>query len=144
MADEQVVEQFRQAARGGEFLPLAQLFPADLSALFPDDYAQHEERMDGGLDGIRAFLDQLRTAFPDIEGRVDDVVAEGDRVVVRMTWQGTHTGEFLGVAPTGRRVSYGRIEVWRIADGRLAEHWGQFDQYGLLRQIDAIPAVDGL
>lgn len=70
------------------------------------------------------------------------MIAGGDKVVVRMTWEGTHRGAFLGVAATGRPVRYERIEIWRVDDrGRLAEHWGAYDFYGLLRQLDAVPAL---
>ncbi|BDP43677.1 hypothetical protein DAETH_36460 (plasmid) [Deinococcus aetherius] len=140
-ANAQLVSTFRSLAGNGQFLPVDQLFPADLSALFPDDYAQREEGMEAGVPGIRSFLDTLKAGFPDIQGRVDDVVAQGDRLVVRMTWQGTHTGPFMGVAPTGQQVHYGRIEIWRMREGKLAEHWGEYDLYGLLRQLGAVPAL---
>lgn len=72
-------------------------------------------------------------------GTVEDVVAEGDRVAVRLTARGTHTGPLLGLPPTGKSVSFGGMEVFRVADGLIVESWGQFDALGLLRQLGATP-----
>lgn len=138
-SNEVLVHQFAEMA-DGNFRKLEELFPPDFSMVFPPNYLQHELGMAQGIGGVQTFLDMLKAAFPDIEGRVDDVVSQGNKMVVRMTWEGTHQGDFLGIAPTGRRVSYGRIEIERLEDGKLAEHWGEYDFYGLLRQLGAVPA----
>jgi len=70
---------------------------------------------------------------------VEDVIAEEDRVVVRWTAQGTQQGELLGVPPTGKQVTVTGIDVYRIENGRTAEHWGNFDQLGMLQQLGVIP-----
>jgi predicted ester cyclase len=86
----------------------------------------------------------LRNAFPDFKATIDDIVAESDKVVIRMTWSGTHKGEFMGIPATGKRVSFGVIDIMRIAGGKLVEHWGQTDTMGMMQQLGAIPApVEG-
>ena len=71
------------------------------------------------------------------------MIAEGDRVVVRQTWTGTQRGEFMGMPATGKSVSWGVIDIVRLADGKAAEHWGQMDAMGLMMQLGAIPAPGG-
>ena len=85
----------------------------------------------------------LRGAFPDFQATIDDIVAEGDKVVVRQTWTGTHTGgEFMGVPPTGKSMSIGVIDIIRIAGDKFVEHWGQMDTMAMMQQLGAIPAPD--
>jgi predicted ester cyclase len=74
-------------------------------------------------------------AFPDGELFVEDVVAEGDRVAWRWTHRGTHRGEFMGIAGTGRSVTWTGITIWRVADGRISDWWAVPDILGLLRQL---------
>jgi predicted ester cyclase len=82
----------------------------------------------------------LHAAFPDFKATIDDLITEGDKVVIRMTWRGTQKGEFMGVPPTGKRVSFGVIDIIRIAGGRFAEHWGQMDNMSMMHQLGALPA----
>jgi len=96
--------------------------------------------MERGLDGHKAIGRLFRTAFPDLEWRIDDLIAEGDKAVARTTMSGTHLGEFFGIRPTGRRVSMTGVHVLRIQDGKIAEHWGSNDDLSLMRQLGAIPA----
>lgn len=107
------------------------------------DFVEHEELppgMPSGREGVTQLTAMLRRAFPDFKATIDDMVAEGDKVVLRMTWRGTHKGEFMGVPPTGKSVSFGVIDIIRVAGGKLAEHWGQMDSMGLMQQLGAIPA----
>ena len=69
--------------------------------------------------------------------RVEDVIAEGDRVAVRLTTSAVHSGTFMGVPASGRRYSISEIHIFRIRDGRVAEHWHEFDRTALLRQLRA-------
>jgi steroid delta-isomerase-like uncharacterized protein len=106
-------------------------------------YVEHQ-RLPGaeGRQGIavaKAFLAMMRGAFPDYRFEVEDVIAEGDRVVARVTVSGTHRGELMGLAPTGKRVRTSGIEVFRLEDGKLAEHWATFDALGMLRQLGMVP-----
>lgn len=88
---------------------------------------------------VREDAAALRTAF-DIESLTDDdVVAAGDRVVIRWTLRARHVGSFLGADGTGRRVSVTGIDIFRMEGGRIAEFWGEFDLLGLARQVGAVP-----
>ncbi len=68
----------------------------------------------------------LRSACADFNATIDDILAEGDEVVIRQTWSGTQRGEFMGMPPTGKRVSFGVIDILRFAGGKVVEHWGQW------------------
>lgn len=80
---------------------------------------------------MRAF----RTAFPDLQLTIADEIAAGDKVVQRLTATGTHRGPFMGIPPTGKRVTMSSIEIMRVAGGRIAEHWDEFDVAGVLQQL---------
>ena len=82
----------------------------------------------------------FRSAFPDFKVTIDDMIAEGDKVVVRGTWSGTHKGEFMGIPATGKSVSFGVIDTVRIAGGKMVEHWGLMDNFRLMQQLGVIPA----
>ena len=82
----------------------------------------------------------LRNAFPDGHLTLEDMVAEGDRVAARWTFQGTHRGQFMGIAATDKAVSISGIEIERFAGGRIVEHWEQADIMSLMQQLGAIPA----
>ena len=90
-------------------------------------------------EGVKRLFAALRQAFPDLRAKIHDQLSEKDRVATRKTFRGTHRGEFLGIAPTGRSVSFDVIDVVRIADGRIAEHWNVVDLMGLLQQIGPRP-----
>jgi steroid delta-isomerase-like uncharacterized protein len=92
-----------------------------------------------GNAAFKTFYSNMRQAFPDLQVRIEDMIAEGDRVAVRATFEGTHMGEALGAAPTGRRVSFACIAIARIADGRIVQAWNSLDQLGILNQIGALP-----
>jgi predicted ester cyclase len=77
----------------------------------------------------------VRRAFPDFHNRIEELVAEGDKVVVRLTYTGTHHGELFGVGPTGTRVTYAGVAIFRIEAGRIAEGWVLGDLFGLRQQL---------
>ena len=106
------------------------------------DFAAHVPGAPAPLDGDgwKSFIAAFSAGFPDFRLVLEDVLAEGDRVAARWTFRGTHGGEFLGMAPTGKPVSMSAVEVNRVADGKVAEHWVVLDQLGLLQQLGAIPA----
>jgi steroid delta-isomerase-like uncharacterized protein len=85
----------------------------------------------------------MAEAFPDLRTAEADSVKEGDKVAFRWLLSGTHEGEFMGVAATGRRVEVMGMDIVRVADGEIVEHWGEFDAMGLLRQIGVIPPLRG-
>ncbi|MGH2896146.1 MAG: ester cyclase [Solirubrobacteraceae bacterium] len=88
-----------------------------------------------GPEAIKAVVHWLRTAFPDLAYEVQDAFGGGDRVALRCTMRGTHSGEFLGHAPTGRAFAVQQIHVYRLQDGRIVEHWACRDDVGMLRQL---------
>jgi steroid delta-isomerase-like uncharacterized protein len=107
------------------------------------DFVEREELPPGiprDREGVKQLTAMLRGAFPDFRATIDDMVAEGDKVVMRMTWRGTHKGEFMGIPPTGKSVSFGVIDIIRIAGGKFVEHWGQMDSMALMQQLGAMPA----
>lgn len=110
--------------------------------LVADDYLNHNPPIPG-LPGTKAgFLQAVlttRQAFPDVQVSIEDMIAEGDRVMFRDTARATHQGEFQGIAATGRALSWTEMHFFRIRDGRIAEHWANFDQLGILVQMGAIP-----
>jgi steroid delta-isomerase-like uncharacterized protein len=107
------------------------------------DFVEREQLPPGipkGREGVKVLATILRSAFPDLKATIEDTIAEGDKVVIRMTWSGTHKGEFMGVPATGKRVSIGVIDILRMDGGKCVEHWGQMDSMGMMQQIGAIPA----
>jgi steroid delta-isomerase-like uncharacterized protein len=92
------------------------------------------------VSGLKDVFVRLRTAFPDLHVSVEDVIAEGDKVVCRNRVTGTHLGEYMGRAATGRAVSYEEMFVVRFVDGLVAETWGVVDVLTQLRQLGFLPA----
>jgi predicted ester cyclase/quercetin dioxygenase-like cupin family protein len=88
-----------------------------------------------GLKGYKASVSMLRSAFPDILFTLDQIIAEGDRVAFRLTGRGTHQGAFMGIQPTGKKVSFDGMTFVRIVDGKITERWGISDIPGLLQQL---------
>jgi predicted ester cyclase len=94
-----------------------------------------------GAEGVRQQFNGFRAAFPDFRATILDQVAEGDRVVTRKVFHGTHRGPFQGIEPTGREVEINLIDIVRLADGQIVEHWNCVDRLGLLAQLGALPEV---
>jgi predicted ester cyclase len=95
--------------------------------------------MPAGIEGSKQFIGMYLTAFPDLHFTVEDMIAEGDKVVARLTTQGTQTGPFLGIPPTGKHTTIGCIDINRMAGGKSVEHWLEMDTLGLLQQLGVIP-----
>lgn len=92
-----------------------------------------------GPKGVKQLFADRRLAFPDLSVTVEDLVAEGDKVVHRSTVTGTHKGEFMGIPPTGKPISFGSIAIFRIEDGKIVERWGEADVMGMMQQLGVIP-----
>jgi steroid delta-isomerase-like uncharacterized protein len=90
-------------------------------------------------EGIKIVTAMFRGAFPDSYFSVEDMIAEGDEVVTRKTFHGTHEGEFMGIPPSGRTVNVSLIDVVRISEGRVVEHWSVGDNLGMMQQLGVIP-----
>jgi steroid delta-isomerase-like uncharacterized protein len=114
---------------------------AAVGDLVTDDYVENDPLpgqgtgREGAVDRFSMIVNSLAPLFT-----VHDVVAEGDRVVVRWTNAGTHVGEFAGIPATGQTFTIGGIDVYRVTDGRLSEHWHQIDQLSMLGQLGLLPA----
>lgn len=93
-----------------------------------------------GRQGILELFTMIRAAFPDLRVTAEDMVAEGDKVVCRGTFSGTHKSEFMGIAPTGKQITVGIIEIVRIAAGKMIEHWNVVDNLGMMQQLGIVPA----
>ena len=105
------------------------------AGIFTEAYIQHSGRSPNGL---AAQIENFRAIFarmPDVELRVEDRIISGDKVVGRNTWSGTHTQPLQGIAPTGRRFSMRTIDIWRVEQGKFAEHWDIVDTAGLQKQL---------
>jgi steroid delta-isomerase-like uncharacterized protein len=113
-----------------------------LDEMVAADYANHTPAVPGlppGPEGLKPILAAFRAAFPDLRFSIEDMMAEADRVVTRWTLRGTHQGEFLGLPPTGKPVVATGIEIDRIVEGKIVEHWLRADDLGLMQQLGAIP-----
>ena len=93
-----------------------------------------------GREGVKQLTMMFRTAFPDFNVSIDDMIAEGDKIVARTTWSGTQKGEFMGIPSSGKRVSFDVIDIIRISEGKGVEHWGVMDSSALMQQLGVIPA----
>jgi steroid delta-isomerase-like uncharacterized protein len=120
---------------------LEEIFPAnDVDALcevVSDQFVNHEAP-DGtpqGLGGITMFMNILNRAFSDQRWEIHDLLAEGDKVVLRCTHSGVHTGDFFGLPPTGRSFAYDQMHFIRIQDGKGTEHWAVRDDASLMHQL---------
>ncbi len=109
-----------------------------IDEIFATDFFSHG-RQERGVAGLKQTIAAQRTAFPDLQITVEDMIAEGDKVVSRRTMRGTPTGEFHGIAPTDKQTASSSIAIFRIDDGKIKEIWQVNDRLGLLQQIGAIP-----
>jgi steroid delta-isomerase-like uncharacterized protein len=89
----------------------------------------------GGRDDARDTIRRFRAAFPDLVLEAEHLIAEGDQVVLHWTGRGTHEGEFMGIPPSGTSVTARGLDIYRIADGQVVEHWGYPDVPGLMAQL---------
>ncbi len=118
---------------------------AALDRVLSPDFVAHglPPGIKGDRDGYTQFMKMHHDGFPDFHVRVDDIVCEGDRVARRITWGGTHKGNYMGHAPSNRKVTMQVISIERIANGRVAEQWACGDMMGLLGQMGALPPPKG-
>ena len=94
-----------------------------------------------GLEGLKQFLNEYYKAFPDIQVKVENLIAEEDKVVSHITSCGTHKGELMGIAPTGKQVTVPVISINRLVDKKIVENWEIIDLFGMLQQLDVIPST---
>ena len=109
------------------------------------DYIDHNPPlpdMAPGREGVKQANTLLRAAFPDVRHTIEDQIAEGDKVVTRLTGRATFQGAILGIPPTGKVITMEGISIHRIAGGQFVEHWAMADQLSLYQQLGAIPPLE--
>jgi steroid delta-isomerase-like uncharacterized protein len=138
LSNKATFQRFHKAANTGDMEHLAKTIDEIVA---PDAVIRTPLPIDAtGAELLKQVWAMLLRVYPDIHLAVEDVIAEGDKVVARNTVTGTHRGEFMGVGPTGNSVTYSEIFIFRFADGRVVETWGVVDVYAQMKQIGVIPA----
>lgn len=105
------------------------------------DHAATAASLPDGLEGSRQAIGMMLKAFPDLHVTIEDMIAEGNKVVVRMTMHGTQQGAFGSIPPTGKQVAVSTIDIIRIEGGQIVEEWGIDDRLGMIQQLGLIPAM---
>jgi len=132
-ANKALFKRFHEAANTGDFDFLAKTID---EVVAPDAVIRTPLPIEAtGADALKQIWAMLLRIYPDIHLMVEDLIGEGDKVVGRTTVTGTHRGEFMGVAPTGKSVTYNEMFIFRIAVGRVVETWGVVDVYAQMKQI---------
>jgi len=132
----QFLDDLYKAMKGGDIDAFAEKY-------ISKDFICHDPVSgDSDSDAQKMELKKLFDAFPDFEWTVEDMIAEDDKVVVRVMHRGTHQGEFMGIKPTGKQVTYGSNTTFRVKDGKIAEEWGYGDHLGLMQQLGVIPPME--
>jgi hypothetical protein len=109
-----------------------------MADLVADDFVNHSSTNQGRAGAI-AEIEYWISAFPDVAATIEDLIAEGDRVVARFTTTGSHLGDFMGTPPSGRAVSFQEIDVFKLENGMITELWAAPDVYGMLTQLGMLP-----
>jgi steroid delta-isomerase-like uncharacterized protein len=135
-------EQLKVAAQNFIEKGLNQKDMSAFEAYFSPDLIDHAlpPGLPLGLAGRKMFGSALLAAFPDLHVHVEDLVADGEKIVTRYSVHGTHNGELMGIPPTGKAVSIGGIAIDRFENGQSIEHWEFYDQMGMMQQLGVIPA----
>ncbi|HUI02842.1 MAG TPA: ester cyclase [Acidimicrobiales bacterium] len=111
-----------------------------LDAGFVDHNPPPFQGPNSGVQGAKDAFNYALGAFSNFRHEVEEQFVDGDRVISRITGYGTHSGEFLGIPPTGKEVRMEGIAIHRVVNGQMVEHWAQVDAAGLLMQLGAMPA----
>jgi steroid delta-isomerase-like uncharacterized protein len=132
-ANKAVVRRFvEEVFQGGDV--------AAIDRLVAEDFVPHTWPSTGdGRGDLRRAMERVSRALTDADFTIDDLIAERDLVVARLTASATQTGELMGVPASGKRYTIDEIHIFRLRDGRIVEHWHQFDQLGMMRQLGAMP-----
>jgi steroid delta-isomerase-like uncharacterized protein len=131
-----LVRRFIEEMINGNQLTLAD----DLFAPSYVDHTPEAPPVPAGPVGMQQTVTAFRTAFPDMQYKIEDIFGAGDRVAVRWTARGTNTGSLMGAPPTGKSVAVSAVYIFRAEDGKLTDAWGDFDALGMQRQLGLLPA----
>ena len=129
-----LVRRYRQAHNSNNLAALDDIVAADIISHNP------LPGLPSGLEGGKMAHMGFAAAFPDSQVTTEDLIAEGDKVVERFTFHGTNTGSLMGAPPTGKNVTSSGMSIFRIANGKIVEHWGENDALGTMQQLGFIPA----
>jgi C-1 hydroxylase len=124
-----IIRKFIEAVNNGSLDSLDDLIAQDFV------YQTHQIR---GLDVVKQVIQEEINGFPDLHIIIEDIIAEGDKVWIRLTETGTHTGKFRGLDPTGKKIAYTAVAIWRIVDGKVVEGWGVYDMLDYCRRLGVI------
>lgn len=115
---------------------------AVIDELFAGNFVNHMPApgLSPDREGFKQFATIYRTGFPNVRATIEDVVAEGDKVVTRWTATGTHQGNFMGIPPTGKQVSMSGMSITQVAGGKIVADWTQGDNLGLMQQLGVVPS----
>ena len=114
-----------------------------LDEIVADDFVEHQAMPDmpPDKDGLRAFTEMFRAAFPDLKVETLATAVDGDEVWIHSVMTGTHEGEFMGIAPTGKKVTFAMFDRVKTRDGKAVEHWGVSDDLGMMTQLGVVPEM---
>lgn len=127
-----VLRFFEEAFNQGNLAVIDELIASHIVYHAPDGDIR-------GHDGVHQLVTWMRTTFHDFQVRSEEVIAEGDRVVIRFTDSGIHRGEGMGIPPTGKPVTWTGIDIFRLTEGKIVEGWGILDSLRLRQQLGALP-----
>jgi steroid delta-isomerase-like uncharacterized protein len=115
-----------------------------IDELFAPTFIDHDSSMPEarGPAGVKRLTAIVHTSFPDLHFTIEDMVAEGDKVVYRYTVRGTHQKDFMGIAATGKQIRFTGIHIYRVGNGQLQEEWENWDTLGVMRQLGALPLLE--
>jgi steroid delta-isomerase-like uncharacterized protein len=113
--------------------------PAAVERFLTADFIEHNPNLPRGRDGRKEFAAAVQAGFSDYRGEIVEILAEGDKVVVRTQWSGTQDGPFLGLPPSGNKVRFATADFFRIADGKIAEHWDVVDSLPRAVALGLVP-----
>jgi len=130
-ANKNLIRSYVETWNRGDFQGLTEYWSSDMR--------HHTRTQSHDFDEVKKIVGSFMTAFPDLQWQIDDIVAEGDRVVTRMTAQATHTGSYMGLPPTGKKINCSVLGIARVDDGRIAEHWGVTDELAMMSQLGLLP-----
>ena len=108
-----------------------------IDEIFAPDYTNHAlpPGLPPGRGGVKIFVGMFLAAFPDARITIEDLLTEGDKVASRVRYRGTHSGDFMGLPPTGKGFDVTGTNFFRVHDGRIVENWSSFDMFGLMQQL---------
>ena len=113
--------------------------PAEMDRFLVADFVEHNPNLPQGRDGRKQFVAAVLAGFSDYRGEIVEILAEGDKVVVRTQWSGTQDGPFLGLPPSGNKVRFSTADFFRIANGKVAEHWDVVDSLPRAVALGLVP-----